>query len=115
MCGITTHVSQTRCFECINFIATHIHVLQTTHMCVASETDRDEPTLECINFIATQINVKQTTQIMSQAKIVGAACNLMHLVCVARGFVHILNVVSQTPYSYIVQFLSTGSKKTLSK
>ena len=88
MCGITTHVSQTRCSECIDFIATHINVLQTTHMCVASKTDRDEPTLECINFIAKQINVQRTTQIVSQAKLVGAAFNLMYLVCVARGFVH---------------------------
>ena len=63
MCGITTHVSQTRCFECINFITIQFNVLQTIHMCVASETDRGaSPTLECVNFIATQFNVQQTTK-----------------------------------------------------
>ena len=63
MCGITTHVLQTRCFECINFITAQFNLLQTKHMCVASETDRrTRPTLECVNFIATQFSVQQTTQ-----------------------------------------------------
>ena len=62
MCGITTHVLQTRCFDCINFIGTQFNLLQTKHMCVASETYMGaSPTLECVNFIAAQFNLLQTT------------------------------------------------------
>ena len=98
MCGITTqfNVSQARCFECINFIVTLFNVRQTIHMCVASETNRGLlPTLDCVNFTATQFNVRQMTQ------------------CVASetcGPDPQFNV-SQTPYSYIVQVLTTGKKK----
>ena len=69
------------------------------HTCVSqAKLTGNIPTLECIDFIATQINVQQTTQIMSQAKLVGARYNLM---CCARGFLHILNVASQTPLNLI--------------
>ena len=86
----------------------NIYVLQTTHMCVASETDRGEPTLECINFIATQINVQQTTQIMSQAKLVGARYNLMCRAPVI--FAHIKCCVANPLLLY-----STSSKYWLEK
>ena len=72
MCDITTqfNVTQTRCFECINFIATQFNVQQTTQFTVSQA--KPAGFIKCVNFISTQFNVRQTTQLnVSQAKLAG--------------------------------------------